>query len=166
MLEKPKLHYINRWELIVENIFVNVYIKNGIRINYVMLFCPVRWLCMFFFPSISPHCCSKVVVSPIASVAALWLYSFFSQLWLAILCFGMFGFFFVLPPIFNLFFPSHHCQGTSRVYQKHARVFMRTPPKHGEVWRTLANPQRHIQDKLSDIHQSSGEGPLRSPEFR
>ena len=31
-----------------------------------------------------------------------------------------------------------------------------------EVWRTLANPQRHIHENLPDIHQSSGEG---SPTF-
>ena len=36
----------------------------------------------------------------------------------------------------------------------------------GEAWRSLANPQRHIQDKLPDIHQSSGEGRPGSPEFR
>ena len=57
-------------------------------------------------------------------------------------------------------------QANSRVYRKHARAFMRTLAKHGEVWRTLANPQRHIQDKLRDIHQSSGEGRPVSPEFR
>ena len=34
---------------------------------------------------------------------------------------------------------------------------MRTLAKPGEVWRTLANPQRHIHN-LPDIHQSSGEG--------
>ena len=43
---------------------------------------------------------------------------------------------------------------------------MRTLAKSGEVWRTLANPQHHIHENLPDIHQSSGEGPPPSPEFR
>ena len=51
------------------------------------------------------------------------------------------------------------------VYQKHARAFMRTLAKPGEVWRTLANPQHHIHENLPDIHQSAGEGPPHSPEF-
>ena len=37
--------------------------------------------------------------------------------------------------------------------------------KSDEVWRTLANPQHHIQENPPDIHQSSGEGPPPSPEF-
>ena len=46
-----------------------------------------------------------------------------------------------------------HCG--NRVYQQHARAFMRT----------LANPRRHIHENLPDIHESSGEGLQRSPEF-
>ena len=57
-------------------------------------------------------------------------------------------------------------QASSRVYWKHARAFMRTLAKPGEVWRTLANPERHIHENLPDIHQTSGEGPSHSPEFR
>ena len=43
---------------------------------------------------------------------------------------------------------------------------MRTLAKLGELWRTLANPRRYIHENLPDIHQSSGEGPPHSPEFR
>ena len=57
-------------------------------------------------------------------------------------------------------------QANSRVYREHERAFMRTLAKSGEVWRTLANPQHHIHENLPDIHQSSGEGPPPSPEFR
>ena len=57
-------------------------------------------------------------------------------------------------------------QAGSRVYQKHVRAFMRTLAKLGELWRTLANPNRHIHENLRDIHQSSGEGAPDSPEFR
>ena len=53
-----------------------------------------------------------------------------------------------------------------RKYRKHARAFMRTLAKPGEVWRTLANPQRHSRENIPDIHQSSGEGLPRSPEFQ
>ena len=66
---------------------------------------------------------------------------------------------------FAFFLGSSQTQANSRVFRKHARPFMRTLAKHGEVWRTLANLQRHIQDKLPDIHQSSGEGRPGSPEF-
>ena len=57
-------------------------------------------------------------------------------------------------------------QAGSRVHPKHARAFMRTLAKPGEVLRTLANPQHHIHNNLPNIHQSSGEGPPHSPEFR
>ena len=57
-------------------------------------------------------------------------------------------------------------QAGSRVCRKHVRAFMPTLAKSGEVWRTLANPQRHIHESLPDIHQSSGEGSPHSPEFR
>ena len=57
-------------------------------------------------------------------------------------------------------------QAGSRVYQKLTPAFMRTLAKPGEVWRTLANPQRHIHENLPEIHQSSGEGSPHSPEFR
>ena len=57
-------------------------------------------------------------------------------------------------------------QASSRVYQKYARAFMRTLANLREVWRSLANPQHHIHKHLRDIHQSSGEGPPHSPEFR
>ena len=49
-------------------------------------------------------------------------------------------------------------QTNSRVYQKQARAFMRTLAKPGELWRTLANPQRHLRENIPGIHQSSGEG--------
>ena len=51
-----------------------------------------------------------------------------------------------------------HCQAGSMVYRKHARAFMRTLRKLAEVWRTLANPQRHIHENHLGINQSSGEG--------
>ena len=57
-------------------------------------------------------------------------------------------------------------QAGSRVHPKPARAFTRTLAKPGEVSRTLANPQHHIHENLPDIHQSSGEGPPHSPEFR
>ena len=50
-------------------------------------------------------------------------------------------------------------QAGSMVHQKHARAFMRTLGKPGEVWRSLANPQHLIHENLPDIHQSAGEGP-------
>ena len=53
----------------------------------------------------------------------------------------------------------------SRVYWKHARAFMRTLAKPGELRRTLANPQQCTHEYSTDIHQSSGEGPPHSPEF-
>ena len=34
------------------------------------------------------------------------------------------------------------------MYQKHACAFMRTLAKPGELWQTLANPQRHIHGDL------------------
>ena len=53
----------------------------------------------------------------------------------------------------------------SRVYQKHARAFMRTLAKPGELWRThkpyAREPPRHSPEfraKVPHIHHSSGEG--------
>ena len=57
-------------------------------------------------------------------------------------------------------------QAGSRVYKKHAPAFMRTLAKHGELWRTLANPERQNHENLPDVNQSSNEGPPHSPEFR
>ena len=47
-------------------------------------------------------------------------------------------------------------QGGSRGDWKYAR----------ELWRSLANPMEHSPEPPVHIHQSSGEGPPRSPEFR
>ena len=49
-------------------------------------------------------------------------------------------------------------QAGYRVYQMRASNFMRTLAKSSKVWRTLADPQRHVHKNHPDIHQSSGEG--------
>ena len=51
-------------------------------------------------------------------------------------------------------------------FQGAPEACLRLHANFGEAWRSLANPQHHIHNNLPDIHQSSGEGPAHSPEFR
>ena len=62
----------------------------------------------------------------------------------------------------------HACEGqaASRVYQKHARAFLHTLAKPGDVCRTLVNPQRHIHENLPGSHSETGRIRFRGVRFQ